>query len=146
MKEKNKTVAIQILTEQEFKIARQQTNLFINALLSKDLSLLESLLHEKFVYFDNKTKWQTLDYFKEQFSKSIPFELISEEVGFFYCTGCQPGNPALLIHNGYWPVSNEEENLQKSLMLCFTEGLISDLTFCYGYCNANRIKELIKLN
>ena len=45
-----------------------QVHLFAKAILNEDLSMLETLLHEKFT-FDTKSKWQTLEYFKEQFKK-----------------------------------------------------------------------------
>lgn len=142
MRETDKLRIMQIPTEQEMETSKQQTFLFMTAIVNRDLDLLETLLHEKFTYFDTKTKWQTLEYFKNQFENPIPFEVETEEVGMFFCKSCQPGNPALMFHHGYWPVLEDEENLPKSLMLSFKEGLISDLTLCYGYCNAKKLQEI----
>jgi hypothetical protein len=127
---------------EEIKLMNLQVRLFIKAILCKDLPLLETLLHEKFTYFDTKSKWQTLEYFKEQFEKEIPCELKSDDVSIYFCKGCQPGNHALKFHCGYFPVLTDEVNMPKALMLSFKDGLVSDLTLCYGYCNAEKLQEI----
>lgn len=129
-------------TIEEIELTNLQLSLFKKAILNEDLSLLETLLHEKFTYFDTKSKWQTLEYFKEQFAKFIPCEFKTNEVSMYFCSGCQPGNPALKFHNGYFPILENEVNLPKALMLSFKDGLISDLTLCYGYCNAEQLEEI----
>lgn len=127
---------------EEIELINLQVDLFIKAILNEDLSLLETLLHEKFTYFDTKSKWQTLEYFKEQFTREIPSELKSDEVSMYFCRGCQPGNYALKFHCGYFPVLTDEENMPKALMLSFKNSLISELTLCYGYCNAEKLQEI----
>jgi hypothetical protein len=127
---------------EEIELTNLQVDLFRKAILNEDLSLLETLVHEKFTYFDTKSKWQTLEYFKEQFEKEIPYELKSDDVSIYFCRGCQPGNHALKFHCGYFPVLTDAENMPKALMLSFKNGLISDLTLCYGYCNAEKLQEI----
>jgi hypothetical protein len=129
-------------TADELRRTIEQTFLFVTAILNKDIILLDSLLNEKFIYFDSKSKRQTLQYFKKQFSMMIPKELYSREVETLYCKGCRPGNPVLLFHHGYWPVLENEDNVPKSLLLSITTGMISDLTLCFGFCNANMLHEI----
>ncbi len=142
MRDINKPSIIHRFTNEEIELSHNQMIQFVTGIVNKDLEILESVLHEKFTYFDTKSKWETLEYFKRQFAMEIPYELEAEEVGMYYCTGCQPGNPALMFHQGYWPILENEENLPKSLMLSFKDGLISDLTLCYGFCNAERLQEI----
>lgn len=143
MRELHKKLGIvKNLSVEDVEAMNTQVHLFAKAILNEDLSMLETLLHEKFTYFDTKSKWQTLEYFKEQFKKEIPLELKTDEVGMFFCNGCQAGNSALMFHYGFFPVLENEENMPKALALAFTDGLISDLTLCYGYCNAERLQEL----
>jgi len=124
------------------KQASEQTFLFITAILNQDIILLDSLLSEKFTYFDNKSKKQTLRYFKKQFSMPIPEEFYSKKVKTLFCKGCRPGDPALLFHYGYWPILENEEFKPKSIILSFNEGMISDLTFCFSFCNADGLQEI----
>jgi hypothetical protein len=142
MKETSKKSIIHRFTNEEIETGQNQLLLFITAIINKDLDLLNTVFHEKFTYFDTKSKMETLEYFKKQFAEEIPSELETEEVGMFYCTTCQPGNPALMFHHGYWPILEDEENLTKSLMLSFKDGLISDITFCYGFCNTEKLQEI----
>ncbi len=79
-----------------------------------------------------------MEYFTRQFAMEIPSELETDDVGMVYFTGCQLGKPPLLFHHGCWPIGQNEENLSKSLILSFMDGLISDLTLCYGFCNAEK--------
>ena len=142
MREIQKTSLIDIPSEKDIEKSKKQTFLFMTAIVKRDLEVLETLLHENFTYFDTKTKWQTLKYFKEQFNKEIPYELETEEVGMFFCNGCQPGNSALMFHHGYFPIVENDGNVPKSLTLAFKGGLISDLTLCYGFCNAEKLHEI----
>ena len=142
MKDIKKADILQKLSDEEIESSNKQTYLLWTALLNRDLNLLKTILQEKFTYFDNKTKWQTLEYFKKQFAIQIPYELESEKVAVFYCKGCQPGNPALIFHNGYWPVLENSENFPKAIMLTFKNGLISDLTICYRFCKAEKLHEI----
>ena len=142
MREIQKTSLIDIPSEKDIEKSKQQTFLFMTAIVKRDLEVLETLLHENFTYFDTKTKWQTLEYFKEQFNKEIPYELETKEVGMFFCNGCQPGNSALMFHHGYFPIVENDGNVPKSLTLAFKGGLISDLTLCYGFCNAEKLHEI----
>lgn len=130
------------LSVEEIQLTILQLHLFNEAILNEDLFLLETLLHEKFTYFDTKSNWQTLEYFKEHFTSEIPFELESDEISLYFCTCCQPGNHALKFHCGYFPILTDLENMPKALMLSFKNVLISDLTLCYGYCNAEKIQEI----
>jgi hypothetical protein len=115
---------------------------FVKGIVNKDLEVLESVLQENFTYFDTKSKCETLEYFKRQFAMEIQSELETEDVEMNYCTCCKHGNPTVMFHHGYWPFLENEENLPKSLMLSFKNGLISDLTLCYGFCNAERLQEI----
>lgn len=142
MRKINKPSIIHRFTNEEIELSHNQMIQFVTGIVNKDLEILESVLHENFTYFDTKSKWETLEYFKRQFAMEIPSELETEDVGMYYCTGCQPGNPALMFHNGYWPFTENEVNLPKSIMLSFKGGLISDLTLCYGFCNAERLQEI----
>lgn len=133
-------------TPEELDKVWQQTFDFATAIVNKDLSMLETLLHEEFTYFDTKSKWDTLKYFKEQFEKPITVELICDGAAINFCRSCQPGNPALVFHSGYFPVLEEEENMPKAITLAFKDGRISDLTLCYGFCNADKLQELAEQN
>lgn len=117
-------------TPEEVDKVWQQTFDFALAIINKDLALLETLLHEEFTYFDTKSKWDTLRYFKEQFEKPIPAELINEGAAINFCRSCQPGNPALVFHSGYFPILEDIENIPKAITLAFNDGMISDLTLC----------------
>lgn len=132
-------------SQEELEVFRQQTLEFATAVINKDLMSIESLLPEGHTYFGEKNKLQTLEYFKEQFEKPIPAEFMTEDVKFFYCHGCQPGNPALLFHSGCFPVL-EEGDRPKAITLAFKDGKISDLALCYGFCNERRLKRLAKRN
>ena len=127
------------LYKKTIELSDNQMNQFIMAILKMDLDKLESLLHENFTYFDTKSKWETLEYFRRQFEMVTPYEFKTKDVEIFYCTGCQPGNPALMFQNGYWPILEEGINQPKSIMLSFSDGLISDLTLCFEYCNDKRL-------
>jgi hypothetical protein len=118
---------------------------FADAVINKNLTLLETLLNEEFTYFDNKSKWETLEYFKIQFTKNIPYELFSNDVGIRFCRGCQPGNPALVFHNGYFPVK-DGENFPKAIALAFKDGKISDLTLCFSFCKSEKLKKIAGQN
>lgn len=142
MRETNKPSIIHRFTNEEIELSHNQMIQFVTGIVNKDLEILESVLHENFTYFDTKSKWETLEYFNRQFAMEIPSELETEDVVLYYCTSCQPGNPALMFHHGYWPILENEENLPKSLMLSFKDGFISDLTLCYGFCNAERLQEI----
>jgi hypothetical protein len=133
-------------TPEELDKVWQQTFDFATAIINKDLPLLEKLLHEEHTYFDTKSKWNTLKYFKEQFEKPIPDELIQEGAGIMICRSCQPGNPAVVFHNGYFPILADEENMPKAITLSFKDGKISDLTLCYGFSNADKLQELAEQN
>ena len=133
-------------TPEELDKVWQQTFEFATATINKDLSLLEILLHEEHTYFNTKNKWDTLMYFKEQFEKPIPADLISEGACIQFCRGCQPGNPALVFHNGFFPILEEEENIPKAITLDFKDGKISDLTLCHWFCNADKLQELAEQN
>jgi hypothetical protein len=142
MRETNRPAIIHRFTNEEIELSHNQMIQFVTAIMNKDLKILESVLHENFTYFDTKSKCETLEYFKRQFATEVPSDLLKEDVGMYFCTRCQPGNPALMFHNGYWPILENEQNLPKSLMLSFKDGLISGLTFCYGFCNAERLQEI----
>ncbi|HNT79652.1 MAG TPA: hypothetical protein PKH65_03140 [Bacteroidia bacterium] len=116
------------------------------AILSKNLIAMERLLHHEHSYFDNLTKFETLDYFKRQFKMYVPAKKMSSSFELNYCRTCEAGNPALLFHNGYWPVLENEFNLDKAIMLSFTNNKISDLSYCYGYCSPCRFEEISHLN
>jgi len=133
-------------TPEELDKVWRQTFEFATAIINKDLALLETVLHDEFTYFDAKSKWDTLKYFKEQFEKQIPTELICECAVINFCRSCQPGNPALVFHYGYFPVLEDEENMPKAITLAFTDGKISDLTLCYGFCNSDKLHELVEQN
>ena len=142
MKGINKPFVIHRLSNEEIEITNSQIIQFIKGILNRDLEILDSVFHEKFTYFDAKSKWETLEYFKQQFEIEIPYQFKTGDVEFYYCKGCRPGNIALMFHCGYFPVLEHGENLPKSLMLSFKDGLISDLTLCYGFCNAERLQEI----
>ena len=46
------------------------SNLLINAILKHDLIELENILLEDLTYCNGKNKWQTLQYFKDYFTKA----------------------------------------------------------------------------
>jgi hypothetical protein len=133
-------------TSEEKENVWQQTFQFADAVVNKNLTLLETLLNEEFTYFDNKNKWETLEYFKIQFTKDIPGELFSDDVGIRFCRGCQPGNPALVFHNGYFPILEEEVNMPKAIALAFKNGKISDLTLCFRFCKSEKLKKMAEQN
>lgn len=133
-------------TPEEVENILRQTNQFAKAIIDKDLSMLEPLLHVEFIYFDTKTKWETLKYFNEQLQEDIPHEMFSRKVNHLVWSVCQPGNPALFFHGGYFPILEKERNRLKAIALTFKDGKISDLTLCYGFCNTNKLQELAEQN
>lgn len=133
---------IQDPSSEDLKRSKDLTFLFITAILTKDIVLLESLLCKKFTYFDDKTMEQTLAYFKSQFSQAIPEDYYSKEVVTMYCKVCKPGTPVLVFHKGFWPVLEDEPNIPKSLLLTFKDGFISDIDLCFGFCSAHVLQEL----
>lgn len=142
MRETIKHSIIHRFTNEEIELSHNQMFQFVTAIVNKDLDTLKTVLHEKFTYFDTKSKWETLEYFKRQFAVEIPSDMETGDVGMYYCTGCHPGSPTLMFHHCYWPILEDEENLPKSLMLSFKDGLISDLTMCYRFCNADQLYEI----
>ena len=66
-------------------------NLLINAILKHDLDELENIFLEDFTYCNGKNKWETLQYFKDYFTKaeeqSIEIE-IEEYTSLDYYPGC----------------------------------------------------------
>lgn len=133
-------------TSSEMENVWQQTFQFADAVVNKNLTLLETLLNKEFTFFDNKNKWETLEYFKVQFTKEIPAELFSDDVGIRFCRGCQPGNPALVFHSGYFPVMEQEVNLPKAIALAFKDGKISDLTLCFRFCKSEKLVKIAEQN
>ena len=77
MREINKPSIIHRFTNEEIELSHNQMIQFVTGIVNKDLEILESVLHENFTYFDTKSKWETLEYFKRQFAMEIPSELIS---------------------------------------------------------------------
>jgi hypothetical protein len=75
MRETNKPSIIHRFTNEEIELSQNQMIQFITGIVNKDLEILESVLHENFTYFDTKSKWETLEYFKRQFAMEIPSEL-----------------------------------------------------------------------
>jgi hypothetical protein len=142
MRETNKPSIVRRFTNEDFEASQLQMIHFATAVVYKDLEILDSILHEKFTYFESKSKQETMEYFRRQFAMEIPSELETDHVGMYYCTGCKPGNPALMFHHGHWPILEDEKNIPKTLMLSFKDGLISNLTLCYKFCNEERLKEI----
>ena len=142
MREIKNPLIIHRFANEEIGLLFNQKIQFIIGIFNKDLEVLEVLeflLHDNLNNFESKSKWGILEYFNRQFAMGIPSKKETNDVEIFRCIGCQPGNPALNLHQGYWPILENEENLPKSLMLSFKDGLISDLTLYYGYCNAERL-------
>jgi hypothetical protein len=133
-------------SSEEMENVWQQTFQFANAVINKDSTLLATLLSEEFTYFNNKNKWETLEYFKLQFTKDIPVELFSDDVGIRFCRGCQPGNPALVFHKGYFPILEEDMNSPKAVALAFKDGKISDLSLCFRFCESDQLKKIAAQN
>lgn len=133
-------------TPEEREVIRKQIIMFSKAIVNKDLTTLEPLLHEEFLYFDTKSKWETLDYFKKQFENEMQFKTMSDDVGLFFCMRCQPGNPALMFNDGYFPSLEDGLNSRKAIAIEFKNGKISDLTLCFGFCNANKLHEIATQN
>lgn len=127
MREVNQPSIIHRFTNEQIELSHNQMIQFARGVVNKNLEILESVHHENFTYFDAKSKWESLEDFKRQFAMKSPSELETEDVGMYYCTGCQLGNPALMFHHGYWPILENEENLPKSLMLPYKDRLILDL-------------------
>jgi hypothetical protein len=64
MRETNKPSIIHRFTHEEIELSHNQMIQFVTGILNKDLEILESVLHENYTYFDSKSKWDTLEYFK----------------------------------------------------------------------------------
>ena len=138
-----KSKLLKSISDEEIEITRQQTEIFKTAILSKDLLLLSTILNEKYTYIEGRNKAETIAYFADQFSKFPNHNSKPEDiVATFYCYGCQQGNIALRFLYGCWPIIETKEYVDKSIVLAFKNGLISDLTICYGYCSAERIQEI----
>lgn len=119
---------------------------FIVAIMTKDITAMEKLLHEEYKYVENFNKWATLKWFKEQFEKEIPEELINMEIKEHVCIGCQCGNRSLMFHHGYFPVTEDFGNPPKTLTLSFENGKLNDISICYSYLSAEKVKERSELN
>lgn len=126
--------------------AMKELHIFKTALLQKNIQLLETVLHEQFIYFDDKNKWATLAWFEKQCEIIVPEHVYEEDAGLSFCMGCAPGVPSLVFHKGWWPHGEDILNQRKSIRINFTDGLISDLTLCYVFCNPGKEHEFIKEN
>jgi len=125
---------------------------FANAVLKKDIKLIEQLLSDKGGFNIEKKKWVTLDVNKEQFIKWFEQKLRRTritKVDFDQCLYCMIGNTVVLFNEGQFPIKNKYsfERPKTGLMLDIKDDKIVELRFCYtflkteNYCKFERDKE-----
>lgn len=117
---------------------------FVNAVVQKDIIGLMECLSSDGSYFDGLSYTETGAYFEEQFRQTIPDFLISHEADQRFCSGCNPGAPALRFHHGFWPV--EKDNSPKAIMLEYQDGRISGLKICREFCTEERLRRAVRNN
>jgi hypothetical protein len=118
---------------------------FKEALLNKDIGLLEKLLHNQYTYLDGLNKKETLEWFGQQFALEIPEICYQADAQYSVCMACRPGRPVLFFHCGSWP-SVKEHPYPKSIRVDIENDLICDLSLCFNFCYPAKLQNFTKNN
>lgn len=141
-----KSTIIKSASPYEIHSIMHQLELFKIGVLNLNLDILDSLFHDSYLYFGNKTRLETKKMFEAFFDQALPREVLSHEVQVMFNIKSCNIRVALMFHNGFWPILDPAENEVKAFVFEFTNGILSGIEFSNDICTEERLEELCKLN
>lgn len=111
-------------------------DLFVDAIVAKDINQLKSLLSEDGLFEIQTPRLNTLGVNKKRFVSWIKKRLkeVAElTITFDQCLHCSIGAEVLLLNDGTFPrqIKDSSERSKTGLMLVSKDGSINKIRFCY---------------
>jgi hypothetical protein len=131
---------------EEQKVNDQLTFDFILAVMTKDLTALDKILKGNGSFLNGKSRWETLNWFRNQFEQPIPDDFFECEVMEYVCNSYYFGSRSLMFFKGYFPVVKNKNRVPKTLTLAFEGEKIADIKICYNFLSIEKIKEYMDKN
>lgn len=117
---------------------------FANAVMLKEINLIENLLSDTGSFNIQDFELETQDANKEQFIKWFVQKLESatiDKVAFDQCLHCIIGNKVILFNDGKFPrvIKDVSERSKTGLMLEIEEDKIVGINFCYVFAKTENL-------